>query len=75
MPLPELLTTREAAEALRLSERTLIRWRVERKGPPVVRAGRRVVYRPSDLDAWLARHTDSMPRDRKGARAAAGIRR
>ena len=61
----ELLTTPEAAQALRLSERTLIRWRVDRKGPPVVRAGRRIMYRASDLDAWLERHTHAMPRDRK----------
>lgn len=67
MPTTDLLTTPEAAETLRLSARTLIRWRVERKGPPIVRAGRRIMYRASDLDAWLQRHTHKMPRDR-GAR-------
>lgn len=25
-------------------------------GPPFVRIGRAVLYRPPDLDAWLARH-------------------
>lgn len=61
----ELLTTPEAAQALRLSERTLIRWRIERKGPPIVRAGRRIMYRATDLDGWIERHTYKMPRDRK----------
>ena len=70
MPQSELLTTPEAAQALRLSERTLIRWRVERKGPPIVRAGRRIMYRARDLDAWLERHTHAMPRDRKNPKRA-----
>ncbi|OOG27669.1 DNA-binding protein [Thioalkalivibrio denitrificans] len=59
----KLLTTEEAAHYLRLSSRSLIRWRVERRGPPVVRAGRKVMYRLHDLDAWLDRHTYDMPRD------------
>lgn len=51
------LTPDQAADYLRLSERTLIRWRNMRKGPPWVKAGRRVIYRRSDLDAWLERQT------------------
>jgi hypothetical protein len=48
-----LLTQREAAIALRLSERTLERSRVTGAGPPFVKAGRRVLYRPDDLEAWI----------------------
>jgi excisionase family DNA binding protein len=49
-----LLTQDEAAEYLRVSPRTLQRWRTEAgTGPPWHRAGRRVVYRQRDLDAWL----------------------
>jgi predicted DNA-binding transcriptional regulator AlpA len=50
-----LLTQRETAIALRLSERTLERLRVSGLGPVFVRCGRRSVrYRQSDLDEWIA---------------------
>jgi predicted DNA-binding transcriptional regulator AlpA len=49
-----LLTQREAAMALRLSERTLEGMRVQGKGPRFVRCNRSIRYRQSDLDAWIA---------------------
>jgi excisionase family DNA binding protein len=49
-----LLTQREAAGYLRLSERTLERLRVTGTGPVYVKAGRRVLYREADLEAWIA---------------------
>jgi excisionase family DNA binding protein len=49
-----LLTQREAASALRLSERTLERLRVQGGGPLYVKAGRSVRYRESDLEDWIA---------------------
>lgn len=49
-----LLTQREAATALRLSERTLERLRLTGGGPPYVKANRRVLYREPDLEAWIA---------------------
>jgi hypothetical protein len=48
-----LLNQREAAAALRLSERTLERSRITGLGPSFVKAGRRVLYRQADLDAWV----------------------
>jgi excisionase family DNA binding protein len=62
--LPKLLTTEEAANYLNLSPRSLIRWRVERRGPPAVRVGRKIMYRARDLESWLDEHTLEMPRDR-----------
>jgi len=52
-----LLTQREAAELLRLNERTLIRLRVSGGGPKYVRLGntRAVRYRPEDPQSWLAK--------------------
>ena len=47
------LSTKEAAAYLGVSERTLIRWRVNRTGPAWTYAGRQVRYRPEDLDAYL----------------------
>jgi hypothetical protein len=53
----KLLTTPEAAEFLRLSPRTLERFRVEGTGPRYTKAGpgkrARVLYRRDDLEAWL----------------------
>ena len=46
------LTQAEAADFLRISERTLERWRVEGNGPRFRRFGRRVVYAKSDLEIW-----------------------
>ena len=51
------LTTSEAAHFLRLSGRTLERFRVEGTGPRYTKAGpgvrARVLYRRSDLEDWL----------------------
>jgi predicted DNA-binding transcriptional regulator AlpA len=50
-----LLTQREAAHALRLSERTLERMRVQGNGPRFTRlANRSIRYRQQDLDAHVA---------------------
>jgi predicted DNA-binding transcriptional regulator AlpA len=49
-----LLTGREAAHVLRLSERTIERLRVNGKGPKFVRINHSVRYRQQDLDAYVA---------------------
>ena len=53
------LTTIEVAEMLRISRRTLERMRVEGTGPRYLKVGpgkrSRVLYRQSEVDAWLAR--------------------
>jgi len=49
-----LLTQRQAAEMLALSERTLERFRVTGSGPKFVRCGRSIRYRLSDVEAWIA---------------------
>ncbi|MXY39682.1 MAG: helix-turn-helix domain-containing protein [Rhodospirillaceae bacterium] len=46
------LNTREAAAHLRLSMRTLDRYRVSGDGPVFLKFGGRVRYLPEDLDAW-----------------------
>ena len=46
------LTQIEAADFLRISERSLERWRVEGTGPRFRRFGRRVVYAKSDVETW-----------------------
>ena len=49
----ELLTTVEAAAHLRLSPRTLERYRVNGEGPKYLKLERTVRYRRADLDEWL----------------------
>lgn len=48
-----LFTTRDLAAYLLESERTTIRRRNSRKGPPWIKIGGHVRYRKSDVDAWL----------------------
>ncbi len=51
------LTQSEAAGVLRISERTLERFRLEGSGPRFVKAGRRVLYKRADIDAWTNART------------------
>jgi predicted DNA-binding transcriptional regulator AlpA len=49
----QLITTAQAATIVRLSPNTLDKMRVTGRGPKYLKVGRRVFYRPEDLDAWL----------------------
>jgi predicted site-specific integrase-resolvase len=49
----KLLTSEEAATALRVPVKTLHKWRREGTGPPGVKMGLRVVYREADLEDWV----------------------
>ena len=51
------MTQAEAAELLRLSPRTLERLRVIGTGPRFAKAGRRVLYRRGDVEAWVDGHS------------------
>lgn len=46
------------------SARTLENWQVRGGGPRFIKAGRRVVYRRRDLDAWLAERERASTSDR-----------
>ena len=50
---PDLMDEGEAADYLRLSERTLQGWRTKGKGPVFAKQGRRVVYLREDLLQWV----------------------
>jgi len=54
---PVFLTVGEAAALLRVSEITLARWRIEGRGPPYRKFGRRVVYALADILAWAEAQT------------------
>ena len=60
-PTPMLLTVRQAAEALQISERKL--WSMTASGEITrVRIGRSVRYDPTDLRAWIERQKTGEPR-------------
>ena len=51
------VTASEAAKALRVSPKTLERWRLEGFGCRWLRVGRKPLYRRSDLIDWLDANT------------------
>lgn len=52
----QMMSVSEAAAYLGLAESTLNKKRLDGSGAPYLKLGRRVVYRQSDLDAWLESH-------------------
>lgn len=52
-----LLDTSQVAHILRLSERTLERYRTEGGGPPFLKFGKRVLYDQDAVLAWAQAHS------------------
>jgi predicted DNA-binding transcriptional regulator AlpA len=48
-----LLDAKAAAQRLGLAASTLAKWRVTGSGPRFLKVGRKVLYRDSDLTAWV----------------------
>jgi len=55
----------DLALELDLSVDTLRRWEAQRTGPTCVRAGRKVYYRRSAVEAWLEDQESNAPRRRR----------
>lgn len=55
--LPKVVSAKVAARYVGLSESTLAKLRLNGNGPTYCKLGRRVVYRPTDLDQWLQSRT------------------
>lgn len=53
-PARPYLSRAEAAEYLGLVPNTLDAWRAKNEGPRAIKAGRRVLYAISDLDAYMS---------------------
>jgi predicted DNA-binding transcriptional regulator AlpA len=53
----QVLCARDAARLLGLSPSTLAKMRLNGNGPIYCKLGRRVVYRPADLEQWLESRT------------------
>jgi predicted DNA-binding transcriptional regulator AlpA len=54
---PNLRTTEEVAETLRVAPVTLKTWRAQGRGPNYIRVGRQVRYRDDDIAQWLDQRT------------------
>ncbi len=49
----DFMTTSDLAERLRTPQSTVRYWRYIGYGPPGLKVGRRVLYRVTDVEAWL----------------------
>lgn len=56
---PNLLSIVELATLLGVSRTAVYSLRYEGKGPPFIRIGNRVRYRPQDVDTWLRQHSET----------------
>lgn len=63
---PRFLRTKEAAQFLSLSARTLEKHRTYGTGPAYRKLGGRVVYSVEDLEAWAARGAVTSTTDPRG---------
>jgi hypothetical protein len=62
-------TNSTLAAELYISVNTLNRWRLEGVGPRYIKAGRRVLYDPNDVTAWLASNRRQSTSQIMGGRA------
>jgi predicted DNA-binding transcriptional regulator AlpA len=60
----ELLTSDESAHVLRLSPSTMEAWRLRGKGPKFLKLGRRVLYKRSSLEEFMAERERASTSDR-----------
>lgn len=55
-----IVTCRELADTLEVTEGTLREWRRLKTGPTFIRAGKAVVYRIEDVQKWLVENRRSL---------------
>ena len=49
----KLMSVDELAALVGRSRRTVLDWNSRGEGPRYIRLGRRIAYRPSDIEKWL----------------------
>lgn len=54
-----LWSVHELAEFLGVPVQTIYWWRYRGEGPPAVRIGRHLRFRPADVERWLAERADA----------------
>lgn len=68
MTLPNLFTEADYAALRGVSVRTIQRERALRMGPPFIKLGAKVFYRPAAIEEWLIAQEQAQPRADKGRR-------
>lgn len=53
MSIQDLITEADYAALRRVSVRTVQRERMLRSGPPFIKLGKSIFYRPASIEAWL----------------------
>jgi predicted DNA-binding transcriptional regulator AlpA len=51
--LKDYIPRADLAAEIGYTEKTLIRWELDGKGPPTTRIGRQIFYRKSSVERWL----------------------
>jgi Helix-turn-helix domain len=59
-----LLDTSMASQRLNVARQTLAMWRLKGRGPRFISMGRKVLYDPADLDAFIEKNRRSSTSDR-----------
>ena len=57
--LPDLMSAPELAAYLGVPTSTIHFWRGRNQGPPALKVGRRLMFRASDVAAWLGEQSGS----------------
>ena len=66
-----LMTAEQVAAQIQISDKTLRKWRWEGKGPRYVKVGRKVAYRPADVEAFVQANLRASTSDMGGLRHGA----
>lgn len=67
MTIDELIEEADYAKVRGVSLRTAQRERAMRMGPPFIKLGRKIYYRPAAIEAWLLAQEQVQPRAKKSA--------
>lgn len=67
MSIQDLIPETEYAVARGVCVRTIQRERAQRIGPPFIRLGRKIYYRPEAISEWLISKEQAQPRAERGA--------
>lgn len=67
MAIHDLITEADYAAARGVSVRTVQRERAQRIGPPFIKLGRSIYYRPVAIEKWLIEQEQAQPRAKGGA--------
>jgi hypothetical protein len=67
MTIQDLLEESDYAAARGVSLRTVQRERAQRIGPPFIKLGRKIYYRPAAIEQWLLAQEQAQPRAKQSA--------